>query len=111
MIAERTVCLKGGHVWPGGNAALREGGILVSGRLIKAILTPAEAEQAAESADEVVDVSGMVLMPPFFDGHVHSRLELCSEAPKIRCPLNCGHTTRSIIVEASPTKLFVAQHC
>jgi 5-methylthioadenosine/S-adenosylhomocysteine deaminase len=72
MIAQRTVCLRGGYVWPGGSAPLREGGILVSGSLIKAMLTPAEAEQAAECADEVVDVAGKALMPPFVDGHVHS---------------------------------------
>lgn len=59
-------------MWPGGDAALAQGGILVRGSRIMAVLSPAEAEMAADSADEVVDASGMVLMPPFFDCHVHS---------------------------------------
>jgi cytosine/adenosine deaminase-related metal-dependent hydrolase len=76
MVQHRTICLKGGHVWPGGDAALAEGGILIRGSRIMAVLSPAEAETAAESADEVVDASGLVLMPPFFDCHVHSNSTL-----------------------------------
>jgi 5-methylthioadenosine/S-adenosylhomocysteine deaminase len=72
MAAERTICLKGGYVWPGGNAPLAEGGILVSGNTIKSALTPSEAEDAAASADEVIDICGMALMPPLVDCHVHS---------------------------------------
>ncbi len=76
MAGERTICLKGGHVWAGGHASLTEGGILIAGRRIIAVLSPAEAEAAANGADQVVDVSGMVLMPPFFDCHVHSNSTL-----------------------------------
>ncbi|RJG40988.1 hypothetical protein D3Y55_27640 [Mesorhizobium sp. DCY119] len=72
MAGQRTICLKGGHIWPGGDTPLTEGGILVGGSQIKAILAPGEVGAAADGADEVVDVSGMVLMPPLVDCHVHS---------------------------------------
>jgi cytosine/adenosine deaminase-related metal-dependent hydrolase len=76
MAGDRTICLKGGHVWPGGHAGLAEGGILIRGRRIISVLSPGEADAAANGVDEVVDVSGMVLMPPFFDCHVHSNSTL-----------------------------------
>ncbi len=63
-------------MWPGGHADLVEGGLLIAGRHIVAVLSPADAEAAANGADEVIDVSGMVLMPPFFDCHVHSNSTL-----------------------------------
>ncbi len=62
----------GGYIWPGGRAPMTEGGILVSGRRIRETLTPREAEAAATNADEVIDASGMVLMPPLVNCHVHS---------------------------------------
>jgi cytosine/adenosine deaminase-related metal-dependent hydrolase len=55
---------------------LVDGGILVRGRRIVSVLSSGESEAAAHHADEVIDVSGMVLMPPLFSCHVHSNSTL-----------------------------------
>lgn len=76
MTDHKRICLKNGHVWPGAGAALVEGGLLIKGDQIEAVFGLAEAEAAAASADEVIDVTGMVLMPPLVDCHVHSNSTL-----------------------------------
>jgi 5-methylthioadenosine/S-adenosylhomocysteine deaminase len=76
MTDHKRICLKNGHVWPGAGAALVEGGLLIKGNQIEAVFGPGEAEAAAASSDEVIDVNGMVLMPPLVDGHVHSNSTL-----------------------------------
>lgn len=72
MSGDRSTCIIGATVWPGGDAGLMPGGLLIRGGQIVAILTPAEATEAALGADEVIDAAGMIVMPPFTDCHVHS---------------------------------------
>jgi len=72
----RKICLKGGYVWPGGTDRAAPGGLLIDGDTVIGSLSPAEAEQAAGFADEVIDTSGMLLMPPLLDCHVHSSSSL-----------------------------------
>lgn len=71
-VPERTTFLKGGPVWPGGHSSLVNAGVLIKGNRITALVSEAEALSAAEYADEVVDTTGMLLMPPLADAHVHS---------------------------------------
>lgn len=66
------ICIKGGHVWAGGMEPLREGGLLIQGDKILAMLAPNEVSEAALAADEVIDSAGMLLMPPLSNGHAHS---------------------------------------
>jgi 5-methylthioadenosine/S-adenosylhomocysteine deaminase len=74
--AGSTICFKGGHLWTGEAAGAREGGLVVRDRKITARLSPEETEIAAKTADVVVDARGMLLLPPFFDSHVHSNATL-----------------------------------
>ena len=76
MSSGKRTCLKGGALWQGAGAPLTEGGLLVTDSRITAVLNPGEAEDAAGGADEVIDVAGMLLMPPLFDAHVHSSSSL-----------------------------------
>lgn len=76
MTDHKRICLKGGYVWPGSGAALVEGGLLIRGDRIEAVFGLAEAGAVAACADEVIDATGMVLMPPFVDCHVHSNSTL-----------------------------------
>jgi 5-methylthioadenosine/S-adenosylhomocysteine deaminase len=68
----KSICISGGHILASDSEPLREGGLLIDGDRIAAILTPSEATDVALYADEVVDATGMLLMPPLFDAHVHS---------------------------------------
>jgi GntR family transcriptional regulator/MocR family aminotransferase len=72
MNLQKSICFTGGYVWPGRGAAMARGGVLVTGKGIGGLLLPHEEEEAAGSADEVVDASGMLVMPPLVNGHVHS---------------------------------------
>ncbi len=72
MTPDKRICISGGHIWPGNNSALREGGVLITGNRVSAILTPGEAQQVALAADEVIDAKGMLIMPPLISAHVHS---------------------------------------
>lgn len=69
---DRSTCFIGATVWPGGDAGFMPGGLLIKGARIASVLTPAEAVLAALGADEVIDATGMILMPPLADCHVHS---------------------------------------
>ena len=70
------VCLHGGHLWPGEGATFLEGGLMLRGGTVEAVLTPADLPAAAAAADEAVWLPGTLLMPPFFSGHVHSSATL-----------------------------------
>ena len=72
MQADKRICLTGGYTWPGRSAVMARGGVLISGRRISDLLAPHEEEEASRSADEIIDVSGMLIMPPLVNGHVHS---------------------------------------
>ncbi|MDN5005574.1 amidohydrolase family protein [Bradyrhizobium sp. GCM10027634] len=72
MQADKRICLTGGYTWPGRSAVMARGGILIAGRRISDLLAPHEEEEASKSADEIIDVSGMLIMPPLVNGHVHS---------------------------------------
>src|SRR4051812_16383847 len=74
--AQKTTCIEGGWIWTGADGNLAPGGLLVKGNSIVAILTPDQSVAAAAGADVVVDASGMLLMPPFIDCHVHSSMTL-----------------------------------
>lgn len=76
MIRQKRLCLKGGAVWSGPGAKIQEGGLLIKGAEIEAVFTPTDAEAAAQSSDEVVDVGGKLLLPPLVDCHVHSNSTL-----------------------------------
>lgn len=67
---ERTL-IAGGAVWTG--AGFGPADILVDGDRIEALLAPG---QAGEGAFETVDAAGCAVLPPFFDGHVHSSATL-----------------------------------
>jgi len=69
----KTVCIRGGHVWTGSDMpAPMPGGVVVIGGRIEGLLSPADVEAASAAADEVFDATGALVMPPLFDGHVHS---------------------------------------
>jgi 5-methylthioadenosine/S-adenosylhomocysteine deaminase len=76
MTDHKRICLKDGHVWPGSGAALVKGGLLIKGDRIEAVFGLGESDSAASGADEVIDATGMVLMPPLVDCHVHSNSTL-----------------------------------
>ncbi len=76
MSWQKRLCLKGGAVWRGPGAKIAEGGLLIRGGEIEAVFTPTDAEAAASSSDEVIDVSGKLLLPPLVDCHVHSNSTL-----------------------------------
>ena len=59
--------IEGGSVWTDG--AFRRADILLQGRSIRAIVPP---RQAGQRDCAKVDAGGCVVIPPFFDGHVHS---------------------------------------
>ena len=74
---DRRLCLHGGHVWTGmGGADLVEGGLMLRGERIEAVLHPAECAEARTVADDELDIGGLVAMPPFYSGHVHSSASL-----------------------------------
>jgi 5-methylthioadenosine/S-adenosylhomocysteine deaminase len=68
----KITCLKGGAVWPGGTSPTTKAAILIQGSRITGIIAEAEIDAAAAHADEVIDTSGMLIMPPLSDAHVHS---------------------------------------
>ncbi len=67
----KTICVRGGSIWTGSDAPV-PGGLFIVGDRIERLLSPADADAASASADEVFDAAGMLIMPPLFDGHVHS---------------------------------------
>ncbi len=75
--AGRRLCLHGGHVWTGLDGAdLVEGGLMLRGDRIEAVLGPADIAEARVAADDALDIGGLVAMPPFYSGHVHSSASL-----------------------------------
>lgn len=56
-----------GVVWA--NGAFRPADILVDGSSISAFIAPGEAK---DSGLVTIDAAGCAILPPFFDGHVHS---------------------------------------
>ena len=75
-LAGQRLCLHGGHVWTGMGGDLVEGGLMLSGDRIEAVLAPAEYAAARTAADAELDTTGLVAMPPFYSGHVHSSASL-----------------------------------
>lgn len=72
MTHVKTTCITGGRVWVGGDAPITAGGILITGSHIAAILSADEVAAACLTVDEVVDATGMLVMPPLVNTHVHS---------------------------------------
>lgn len=70
--SSKVTCLKGGLVWPGGTSPLLNAAVLIKGDRIAGIISEGEMDLAASYADEVIDTTGMVVMPPLADAHVHS---------------------------------------
>ena len=55
-------------------AGSRRADVLVAGGEIAAVLDPADGDRAAESAREVVDASGLLVLPGVIDVHTHTRV-------------------------------------
>ena len=69
----KTICIHGGHIWTGGDMpAPVPGGLVIVGGRIDRLLAPGGVAAASAAADEVFDATGALVMPPLFDGHVHS---------------------------------------
>ncbi len=48
----KTICVRGGHIWIGGDAPV-PGGLFVVGDRIERLLSPADADTASASVDEI----------------------------------------------------------
>jgi dihydropyrimidinase len=66
------VLVRGGIVVSLGGS--RRADVAVEGERIAAILKPADGERAAESAAEVVDAAGLLVLPGVIDVHTHTRV-------------------------------------
>ena len=69
----KTICIRGGHIWTGSDMSVPvPGGVVIIGGRVDRLLSPADVDAASAAADEVFDATGALVMPPLFDGHVHS---------------------------------------
>jgi cytosine/adenosine deaminase-related metal-dependent hydrolase len=69
----RTHCIYNGFLWNGADATHPAlGGLFIENGRIARLLTPRDFPAAQSVADESFDARQCLLLPPLFDGHVHS---------------------------------------
>jgi hypothetical protein len=66
---EGSVVLRGGRIFDGTGAAVREGTLVIERNVITGILAPGSTDWPADA--RVVDVTGMTVMPGLIDMHTH----------------------------------------
>jgi cytosine/adenosine deaminase-related metal-dependent hydrolase len=69
----RTICIHNGFLWSSADEKRPErGGLFIENGRIARLLSPRDFSAAQSVADESFDAGECLLLPPLFDGHVHS---------------------------------------